>query len=181
MSRFREHWLPSLVASILQLLAGALIFKQQVQPWVENLFSLPRDRLVRAAGYIIGLSVLLFGLLRARTLWPWLKTRTRRLRSRDKTVALTGLRADLTPGSLSASLSTPELPPGTASAIAMAMQPPPPRAPLPQFINNSNWMQWEAAQRQHDVAARFAMASAQRGFSAALLSPPSPPTSLVLH
>jgi hypothetical protein len=52
----------------------------------------------------------------------------------------------------------------------MAMQPPPPR-PLhpfgfgpdrfspPNFMNNSHWMQWEAAQRHHDVAARAAMQS----------------------
>ncbi|HVN43673.1 MAG TPA: hypothetical protein VMT66_00355 [Steroidobacteraceae bacterium] len=99
---FRDNWLRGLVISALQLLAGGLIYKQQLQPWVENLTSLPRDCLVRIGGYIVGLSVLLLGLLRARTLWPWVQRHARHPRGRDVTVALTGQAMHLTPGSLRA-------------------------------------------------------------------------------
>jgi hypothetical protein len=58
-------------------------------------------------------------------------------------------------------------PAGTAGAVATAMQ------PLPQYMNTSTMQQWEAYQRQHDLQARFAMASAMRGLPPALLSPPS--------
>jgi hypothetical protein len=157
---FRKNWLPNAFFFLL----NAVIFKQQVQPWLENLLSQPRDRVLRVAGYIFGLSLLLFGLLRARTLWPWVRNlATRRMRSRGETVALR------LPSSISASISPPELPPGTASAILMAMQPPPPRSPLPQFVNNSQWMQWEAYQRHHDIAVRSSMVSTMPGFRAALL------------
>lgn len=48
-----------------------------------------------------------------------------RLRSRrDVTIQLTDLHAKFTQGPLSASVSRPELPPGTAGALAMAAQPP---------------------------------------------------------
>jgi hypothetical protein len=57
------------------------------------------------------------------------------------------------------------LPVGTASAIATAMQP----MPMPQtFVNNSHWMQWEAARHQHDLAAHFAMSATMPRFSNAL-------------
>jgi hypothetical protein len=179
---FRKNWFPSLVISVLQLLAGGLIYKQQVQPWVEDLLSQPRDRVLRVAGYIFGLSVLVFGLLRARTLWPWVRNVVaRRPRSRVTLLPLSGssLSATIGAAALTASVSPP-LPPGTASAIAMAMQPPPQRSQLEQFVNNSHWMQWEAAQRQHDIAARFGTSTMQ-GFRAAVLSPRSAPTSLALH
>jgi hypothetical protein len=40
---------------------------------------------------------------------------------------------------------------------ALANQPPIERRPIPStFVNNSLWMQWEAAQRQQDLAALFA-------------------------
>ena len=67
MRRFLERWLPGLVTSALQLLAGALLFKQQLQPWVEHLLGLPRNLLLRAVGYAVGVSLVLFGLLHART------------------------------------------------------------------------------------------------------------------
>jgi hypothetical protein len=63
------------------------------------------------------------------------------------------------------------LPVGTASAIAMAMQPPVDRRPMqtpPVFVNNSHWMQWEAARRQHDMDIHFAMRSTMPGYSNAL-------------
>ena len=54
--------------------------------------------------------------------------------------------------------TTPEpLPPGTSSAIVMAMQPPINRSPMvPAFVNNSMVMHWEAAQQQQAaLAAHF--------------------------
>ncbi|HLW24192.1 MAG TPA: hypothetical protein VKT22_07520 [Steroidobacteraceae bacterium] len=57
---------------------------------------------------------------------------------------------------------TPEpLPVGTPAAIATAMQP-----PVPPLVNNSQWMQWEHAERQHQLAANFAMMSTMRGNAA---------------
>jgi hypothetical protein len=87
------------------------------------------------------------------------------------------LNTTITPGkgSLVISAAPEPMPPGTASAIVTAMQPPPQR-PLhpfgfgpdrlspPNFVNNSNWMQWEAAQRHHDVASRAAMQSTMPRF-----------------
>jgi hypothetical protein len=55
---FRKNWLPNLFFFLL----GPLVFKPTWQPWVENLIGLPRDRLVRAAGYVFELSVLVLGL-----------------------------------------------------------------------------------------------------------------------
>jgi hypothetical protein len=48
----------------------------------------------------------------------------------------------------------------------MAMQPPVARPQMqvpPVFVNNSPWMQWEAAQHENDLAAHFAMRSTMRG------------------
>jgi hypothetical protein len=126
-------------------------------PWVENLLSQPRDRLLRIAGWTLALSVLLVGLLlRAPTLWRWLRNVVaRRLRSRrGQTLALTGVGMSMSTG---AGSLTP------LGALA---------SPTPQFVNNSQWMQWEAYQRQHDLQARFAMASTMPRFPPALLSPP---------
>jgi hypothetical protein len=106
-----------------KMLVTAAIFKQTLRPWLENFIALPRDRLVRAAGYIIGLSILLFGLLRVqRTLWPWIRKLAPAFRAAlgqvYQRIALRARRPmDLTPEAL---------PPGTASAIAMATQPAPP-------------------------------------------------------
>jgi hypothetical protein len=59
------------------------------------------------------------------------------------------------------------LPPGTASAVVMAMQPLP---PSPHFVNNSHAMQWEAYQRHHGIAAHFTMQSTMPRFNPATLS-----------
>src|SRR6266403_2826330 len=57
------------------------------------------------------------------------------------------------------------LPPGTASAIVMAMQPPINRSPFqPAFVNNSMMAQWETVAHQHDIAARIAMGATMPGF-----------------
>ena len=79
--------------------------------------------------------------------------------------ALPGLLRRLA-GSLSANAAPEPLPPGTSSAIAMAMQPPPERPRFnqtPHFVNNSNWAQWEAAEHQNNLAAHFAMRTTMRG------------------
>jgi hypothetical protein len=180
---FRKNWFPSLVISALQLLAGGLIYKQQVQPWVENLLSQPWDRILRVAGYILGLSALLFGLLRARALWPWVRNVVARRRNREIVLPLSGssVSTTISKAAVTASVSSPDLPPGTASAIAMAMQPPPQRSQLGQFVNTSMMQQWEAYQRHHDLQTRFAIDSTMPRFNAALLSPPSAPPSFVLH
>jgi hypothetical protein len=82
--------------------------------------------------------------------------------------------------------ATPEpLPPGTASAIVMAMQPLPQPASIspgslvltmdpnvrlqPAFVNNSIMMQWDAAARQQHNAAVFAMQSTMPRFNPATL------------
>lgn len=66
------------------------------------------------------------------------------------------------PAHLHISSTPPQLPPGTASAIATAMQDPPQRR---QFPNSSSWMQWDAYQRQHNLSAVFAMHAAQHGYA----------------
>lgn len=111
-----------LTLSVLLSVAGNLLYRLFVHPWLEPLL-----RAVRAA--CVGLY--------------------RRLRSRDVTVPLSGsgLSMSIGTGALTASVSPPDLPPGTASAIAMAMQDPPPR---PRFVNSndSTWMLQEYARRQ---------------------------------
>jgi hypothetical protein len=53
-------------------------------------------------------------------------------------------------GSLAMTKAPEPMPPGTASAIVMAMQPPVQRAPMPSmFLNNSDWTQWQAARAAH--------------------------------
>jgi hypothetical protein len=66
----------------------------------------------------------------------------------------------------------PGWPIGNDSAVVMANQPTIERRPMPSptFVNNSHWMQWEAAQRQHDLAARIAMKSTMPKFNPAFLS-----------
>lgn len=85
---FRKNWLPNLVTTFL---LAPLVFKQQLQPWVENLLSQPRDRLMRAGAAILALSVLLLGLLRVRTLWPRVRNVVARpLRRREQILPLSG-------------------------------------------------------------------------------------------
>jgi hypothetical protein len=69
------------------------------------------------------------------------------------------------------------LPPGTSSAVVMAMQPPPqrPQMQVPHMVNNSHWMQWEAARRQDEIAAIVAMHSTMPKFNPALLGAPMMP------
>jgi hypothetical protein len=84
-------------------------------------------------------------LLIEQPLRPWIRNLfARRLRSRDKAAPLTGLRMDLTSGTLSAQ---PPPPPASAALIP----------PLPQFVNSndSTWMLEEYA-RQQRTAARVA-------------------------
>ena len=153
---FRDDW----SISILLNLIAAVLYRLFVHPWLEPL--------VRATGPV---SIALY---------------RRLIASCGRFAAQFGRRSgDLTPGrlhDLNLSISVPStatlhakviraepLPPGTASAIAMAMQPAPQRSPLSQFVNNSHLMQWEAFQRQHDIAARVAMDSQMNGTPAVLL------------
>jgi hypothetical protein len=176
---FRKNWLPNLVTTFL---LSPLLFKQQLQPWVENIISQPRDRLLRTVGWIIGVSVLLFGLLRARTLWSWVRSAVaRRLRKRGAILPFSGSSVSATIDKAALTVAPPELPPGTASAIAMAMQPP---APRPRFVNSNDsaWLLQEYARQRAE--GRFALAATQRAFSVALSVPPAPPsapTTFVLH
>jgi len=74
-------------------------------------------------------------------------------------------------GSLTITTAPEPMPPGTASAIFTAMQPLPQQRPLSpfgfgpgmtgpsRFMNNSMMMQIEAAQRHHDIAARYSTAA----------------------
>jgi hypothetical protein len=81
---------------------------------------------------------------------------------------------DLTPGSLSASVSPPRAPPSAplVSAVFAPSQPPPPSqppSPLPQFVNNSAAVHWEAAQWQNNQHWHSALASTMKGMNPALL------------
>jgi hypothetical protein len=106
---------------------------------------------------------IVLGLLRARTLWPWLKTRARRVReltARQDTAAVLTTKVIRAPPSAPTVTATfvpsqpPDLPPGTASAIAMAMQGLPQRASLPPpYVNNSQWVHWDDAYRDYDMRA----------------------------
>jgi hypothetical protein len=79
-------------------------------------------------------------------------------------------------GSLAFNEPAEPMPPGTASALAMAMQPPVVSShmpsPMPAFVNNSNWMQWEHVQREQEIGARIAMQSTMPKFNPAVLSLP---------
>jgi hypothetical protein len=108
------------------------------------------------------------------------------LRRRARVGQLTGISHATSQSYGSLIDATPEpMPPGTASAIVMAMQPPINRSPmLPAFLNNSMMMQSEAEhyretgalmamqahERELERAARFAMRSTMPGFSAATLN-----------
>jgi hypothetical protein len=106
----------------------------------------------------------------------WLSPRVLRalrwLRSRDVTGNLTLSGASASAGVVSLSASPPEpLPPGTASAIATAMQLPvgrPAWVQVPQYVNNTLWMR-QQQEEQANAEARFAMASTMKGFNAATL------------
>lgn len=150
---FRDDW----TISILLNLAAALLYRLFVHPWLEAL--------IRA--------------VRARTLWSWV--RARRMRNRVTVLPLSGSSISMTigKGALTAPVASPDLPPGTASALVMAMQDPPPR---PQFLNTSTMQQWEAYQRHHDLQARFAIDSTMPRFNPALFQqPPSAPTAFTLN
>jgi len=115
---------------------------------------------------------------RVATALEWLRSH---LRSRRRVLQLSGTivsnstaygslttssdtRIEVPSGKIMLTTAPEPLPAGTAGAIAMAMQPPPlpPRSPLPQFINNSHWIHWEAAQREQHQGALSAIASARR-------------------
>jgi len=91
------------------------------------------------------------------------------LRRRARVGQLTGISQGTSQSYGALTNATPEpMPPGTASAIAMAMQDPPQR---PQFLNNShdsNWQQAFAHQQQLEAAARFAMQASVRRYNHAL-------------
>jgi hypothetical protein len=57
------------------------------------------------------------------------------------------------------------MPPGTASAIATAMQALPER---PHFVDNGQWTQWSAYQQQHDQTAWIVLQSSMPKFNPAL-------------
>ncbi len=99
------------------------------------------------------------------------------LRRRAKVGQLTGISQGTSQSYGLLTNATPEpLPPGTASAIVMANQPPIQRVPMPMpaYVNNSMMMHWEAARQQE--AALAAHLSTMPRFSAATLrggnSPP---------
>jgi hypothetical protein len=106
-----------------------------IVPWVENILNQPRDRLLRAAGEILALSVLLLGLLRARDLWRGLRNVAGRLRHRGGIVYMTGI--------------------GHGAAHAYGNAQPRYVTASPQFVEQPHWMMWRAAQGHPDVAAHL--------------------------
>jgi hypothetical protein len=68
-------------------------------------------------------------------------------------------------------------PVGTASAVVMATQPhlQRPQMQVPHVVNNSHWMQFEAARRQDEIAAIVAMQSTMPKFNPATLGMPMMP------
>jgi hypothetical protein len=156
----RDHavnFLESLLSNIVNTFVIApMFFRLELLPWVGNTFRASRSAVVRAVAAIFALPTLLLARLRAQ------------LPARAKIAQLTGVSyaTSISYGSMSAANDDP-LPPGTASAIVMASQPPIARRPIQPphvIVNNSIYMQWEAAQRQHDLAARIAMQSTMPGF-----------------
>jgi hypothetical protein len=167
---FRKNWLPNLVTSILQLLVGALIYKQQVQPWVENLLSMPRGFLMRAIGLAAGVSALLFGLLHARAVLalmgriceraslPIRRGRgdliPRELRAYQDTVATLTTKVIRAPVALSPEAGSITLA-GHAPILSVG-------SPTPQFITNSSGRMYEQAVHQQHMDALAAMQSTMR-------------------
>jgi hypothetical protein len=103
-----------------------------------------RDHVANVFDNLVAAAIWSSVILRA---WPWAAKHVRRFRRRSRNTTIA-------PGTeLLVIKAAPEpMPPGTASAIVIAMQPPPQR-PLhpfgfgpdrfspPNFVNNSNWMQ----------------------------------------
>jgi hypothetical protein len=205
---FRKNWLPNLVTGLLYFLLGPLIFKPVWQPWVERLLSLPLELLARVAGYAVGLSALLFGLLHARAVFTVIG------RLYQRAALLFRRSGDLIPRELSAQQGTqvslsmrviraapgapsapdaptnrtpPAFPPGMASAMAATDQ-------QLEAIQSAarRWIDipsMEAARREIEAqtAADTAMwrqiaepvlADTTKWLNAALLNLPSAPTSL---
>jgi hypothetical protein len=123
-----------------------------------------------AAAVAIGLTVLMVRVVRRAFTALYRPSRDlyQRLRgSHHVTVSLPGLSYSYSGGEASFILSRappPRLSHGGPSPLGGL-----PGGPLPQFVNNSQWAHWEVAQQQHDIGARFAMASTMKGFNAALL------------
>jgi hypothetical protein len=140
----------------------ALLYQQPFRPWVAKTVSASRNALAR-------LLALCTVLLRACVEFY------RRHATRPKpTIAwISGHGISTSIGYAELTVLPEPLPPGTASALAMAMQPPPQRPhfnQVPYFVNNSNWAQIEAVQRQQEQAGYFAMTATMPRFNPALLS-----------
>lgn len=163
-------------------------FEPQWRPWVadriNDLLTMPRERFQQVAEWAVGVTLVLFGLVRLH-----------RTRGRDVTLALSAVRSKFTVGSIGTEItrgpgnlsgnaagrttvtadlttgSPPGFPTGTVGALATAMQRPLPRAPMHQFVNNSGAMQWEAYRRHQDLQSRAAIDSTMNRNIAHLLPP----------
>jgi hypothetical protein len=140
---FRDHVISVLEGLLSNIINGIFVapifFKLQVQPWVSKALRASRNAVIRGLAAVFALPSFLIDRLRA--VPP----------SRNTLIVPPT-------GSLVINTGPEPMPPGTASSIAMAMQPQFKGSLTPlTFVNNSHWMQLEAAQRQHESAARFAM------------------------
>lgn len=143
----RNNWLQSLLnflqSNLFYFLLMLLLTKQQWHSWVVKAVSWSWNFLWRLRTAIIALPnhVLRFLTRVSSCVWDAI--------------------AQHLPG---AGVAPTQLPVGTPSAIASAMQPAPTGSSLPMFVNNSAWMQWEAVQRHHHQSAVFAMQAAHHGY-----------------
>jgi hypothetical protein len=106
-----------------------------------------------AAGCLLLLTRLLAKWLNPRVSDALERLQARMRARRAKVVQLSGIAVTSTVGTLEATVTrAPPPPPLTFSGLN-----PPPASPLPQFVNNSGWQQWEAHNRQHEIASRVAI------------------------
>jgi hypothetical protein len=138
-----------------------MFFRLEFLPWVDKTLRASRNAIVRAGAATFALPALILCRMRA-----WLPGRYA-MRPKPTIEQLTGQIIN-TSGFYSALTPVPEpLPVGTPAAVATAMQ----ATPMPsRFVNTPQWMMWEAHQRQHDLAARFAMQSTMPKFNPAMFT-----------
>lgn len=168
--------LDNLIASVIY--SAAILAAVRFWPRAGGTLRASRNAVVRAGAAIFALPALLLRRLRA-----WLRPKPTIAWISGRGVSVTTGRAAITAlpsrntlivpptGSLTIITAPEPMPPGTASAIAMAMQPPVTRAPMQMpYVNTSHSVQAQYVQAELDQAARFAMVATMPKFNPAVLS-----------
>lgn len=144
-----------------------VLFQPAWSPWIVNLFTESKDRLVHALGLAVATSLPILAVIRGHKLLPMVRSqfarRARRPQAPKNTIITPPIGHIGLDGQAPEVASTEPLPAGTASAVAMAAMPAPTR-------QESIRAQWDAVlRREHALATSFMMGSRVRGFNAATM------------